>query len=170
MSSTPYRKVVVPLDGSPLAEQMLDYIKYVTSPTETVLLLISVFDLLRYKSIQLEQSSVKLVAAVLADLERYLNQHREKLERAGYRIHIHVSEGEVAYQIMKLAKDVEAALIAMTTHGRSGFVRTKPRLVLLWPFGVPMPANTYAGLLLTYRPPGSLRRSGGIGRAGSSDL
>lgn len=123
MSSTPYRKVVIPLDGSPLAEQMLDYIKHVTSPTETELVLVSVFDLLQYRSIQFDHGPVRLAATVLAELERYLNQHREKLERAGYRIHTHVMEGDVAHQIIKLAKDVEADLIAMTTHGRSGFVR-----------------------------------------------
>lgn len=123
MSSTSYRKVVIPLDGSPLAEQVLTYVKYVTSPTETALELVSVFDSLRYTSIQLGHGAVRLVASVLANLESYLNQQREKLESMGYRVHTHVIEGDAAYEIVKLAKGEEADLIAMTTHGRAGFVR-----------------------------------------------
>jgi nucleotide-binding universal stress UspA family protein len=55
--------------------------------------------------------------------QRYLEAHRARLSKQGYRVTVQVLEGDPAEEILAWAKEWRPSLIAMSTHGRSGFTR-----------------------------------------------
>ncbi len=110
-----YRKILIPLDGSPLAECILAHLPCLARPEQTELVLVSVVETERYR--------LSLMAPLRAHTETYINQQCEKLQRLGYRVHAQIVDGDAAQAILNTATAVEADLIAMTTHGHAGFVR-----------------------------------------------
>jgi nucleotide-binding universal stress UspA family protein len=72
-------------------------------------------------------AQVEHVPSVMSGLEKeaeeLLQGWKAKLDNAGARVRVHVDIGRPADAILKAAKDLDASIIAMSTHGRSGFVR-----------------------------------------------
>jgi nucleotide-binding universal stress UspA family protein len=103
------RRVLVPLDGSALAEWALD-------------LLVG----LGLTSVQLTLLHVLEPAARAADSERgfaadaYLAGWAGRLRERGFDVATTVQSGRPAEVIVAVADEVEADLLAMVTHGRSG--------------------------------------------------
>ena len=58
-----------------------------------------------------------------AEAEEYLASIATALRARGVRVTIHVRVGDAVSQILAGAHEVDADLIAMTTHGRGGFGR-----------------------------------------------
>ena len=54
---------------------------------------------------------------------RYLEEVAVKLRRKGFHVTTEVKMGLAAEEIVKLANDIKANLIAMSTHGQSGIIR-----------------------------------------------
>jgi nucleotide-binding universal stress UspA family protein len=63
------------------------------------------------------------VEKLRADAEAYLAGVAAELRTKGVRVTTTVRQGEPVEQILAAARDAEADLIAMTTHGRSGLSR-----------------------------------------------
>jgi nucleotide-binding universal stress UspA family protein len=120
-----YKRILVPLDGSELAEQILPYLRIIGKRLQAQVELLRVFD---------------PVSPVLADPShgRYLdqiatsfqNQTRDYLEgvalslrKDGLTVSSIVHEGYPASFIVSEAEREPATLIAMSTHGRSGITR-----------------------------------------------
>jgi nucleotide-binding universal stress UspA family protein len=103
--TTPAR-IVVPLDGSELADGILANIQ----------------PLLVKGEVRLE-----LVAVIPEDwsdaARRHLKRMQMKLEEAGYDTATHIRHGDAAREIVKVSTEFKAALIAMSSHGRSGVAR-----------------------------------------------
>jgi len=57
------------------------------------------------------------------DASEYLEKTAASFRRKGYEVNILVRMGPVAEEIVKAAREIDANLIAMSTHGRSGFIR-----------------------------------------------
>ena len=114
--------ILVPLDGSPLAEGVLAYLHPLATPEMTELALVQVIEIWRYAFGADAYSMPYLITAAQSSAEAYLAQQREQLERLGYRVTTHVATGEAAHSILDLAQTTLADFIAMSTHGRSGFV------------------------------------------------
>ena len=55
--------------------------------------------------------------------EEYLARLAEDLRNRGVRVDARVSRGEAAHEILAVARETAAELIAMCTHDRSGFGR-----------------------------------------------
>src|SRR5207249_3395885 len=53
----------------------------------------------------------------------YLNAVGRRLRDAGYQVQSIASEGHPATKIASLAREMDARIIAMATHGRSGLAR-----------------------------------------------
>lgn len=62
-----------------------------------------------------------LLTQLRESAETYLDQLRQPLEGQGYTVSTQIVMGEAAQSILDVA--ASADLIAMTTHGRAGFVR-----------------------------------------------
>jgi nucleotide-binding universal stress UspA family protein len=114
------RTILVPLDGSPVAERILAYIPALRTEEREELLLVSVLEAGRYAAAMGPDS---LLTFDLADWRReaeaYLKRIAGELREMGMPVQTRVLEGDVAAAICDIAAQ-QADLIAMTTHGRSG--------------------------------------------------
>lgn len=121
-----FNKILVPLDGSELAERALDPALALgrTDGSDVILL--------RVLSLEPRQLSTVGYGVVWPDqpLERLQVEAREYLEsisslktRPNLRLHTQVSEGDVAGAIVDTAASKTVRLIAMSTHGYSGITR-----------------------------------------------
>ena len=135
---TTYQRILIPLDGSELAEQVLPYVKALirssrTFPSEEVthIFLLSVLTtglgdrtvtLLTSYPPGLQLSSTALRYAEV-EMQRYLRSVAAVLRDHGAIVNIEVRQGAPAYEILTYAAEVEADLIGMTTHGLSGLSR-----------------------------------------------
>ena len=119
-----YKRVVVPLDGSPLAEGMLRFIVDIAGPLDLEVVLLRV---IRPEPPQIEESSrfvvVEDIAARMAEAQEYLAPLGRELNMRGIRVRTEVRRGDPVDEIVGGAHETGADLIAMTTHGRSGLGR-----------------------------------------------
>jgi nucleotide-binding universal stress UspA family protein len=115
--------ILVPLDGSELAEQILPYAKALSAKTRVELVLLSAV-----VPVQTWLGASSTSARWKEELEKassYLESVRQQISGIG-RVRTKVMWGTAADCIRDTADTEGADLIAMTTHGRSGL----PRLVM----------------------------------------
>jgi nucleotide-binding universal stress UspA family protein len=103
-----YKRVMVPLDGSELAQTALDHALDMARALGATLVLLHVRDGRKGSS----QAS-----------RRYLDFVRKRHAEAGVPIELAVREGPVAESIVRAAEEERIDVIAMATHGRSGLQR-----------------------------------------------
>jgi nucleotide-binding universal stress UspA family protein len=127
-----FEKVLVPLDGSKVGEAALPVIEQLVAKlpvgTKVEVTLLGVITLLRHWVVVGEASApvsyteeeLKLIRQRVTD---YLARTGESLKKRGVIIKTMVSAGNAADEILKAADEVNADLIAMSTHGRSGWRR-----------------------------------------------
>lgn len=118
-----YNKIVVPLDGSPLAAQILAHMSFLGPADEKTLELVNVIVPAHYAVTAPQLGMPNVIQYMLAGAQSYLNQERDALRAQGYTVTPHVVEGDAALSIVKVAQKAGAGLIAMTTHGRAGLAR-----------------------------------------------
>lgn len=116
-----YSKVLVPLDGSPLSEQVLPYACLVATRLSVPMDLIHVVnpDLVNFKVDGLEESGTDLVESAKEENRAYLARLASSLEDRLTVDHC-IEVGEPAEVILRRAESDPRILIAMSTHGRSG--------------------------------------------------
>jgi nucleotide-binding universal stress UspA family protein len=119
-----YMRLLVPLDGSGLAEQALPHAIKLAQGMGGRLMLISVtstpFDLRQVRSDLYGEWSAVPWGTPAERHVRYLNGIAEKLADMGMPAEGRVTYGDPAEEILKSAKDEQADIIVMTTHGRNG--------------------------------------------------
>ncbi|GBD11783.1 Universal stress protein [bacterium HR23] len=119
------KTVVVALDGSPTAEQVLPYVRLLG---ERLPARLHLFTAVPPLTREVQQAYVQLrlpldVAVHLARAEEYLALTARPLREAGLEVLVKAQEGEPVGQILSYAQGLGADLIALTTHGRTGFSR-----------------------------------------------
>jgi nucleotide-binding universal stress UspA family protein len=117
-----YGRVLVPLDGSELAEQVLPHLQRLVSPAATTVALVNVIESMRFTTATPRHAPPNLYASLRASAEKYLAEQQGRLQAAGFGVETYVVEGDPATGILHVATTANVDLIAMTTHGRSGFV------------------------------------------------
>jgi nucleotide-binding universal stress UspA family protein len=116
--------VVVPLDGSTVAEAILPFLLEIAGPLDMDLVLLRVIEPLPPTVLEgARQAAMEDVEGQTAQAEAYLAPIAENLRSRGVRARTTVRRGEPAPEIVEGAREVGADLIAMTTHGRSGLGR-----------------------------------------------
>jgi len=118
-----HHKILVPLDGSALAEQVLPHLQRLAAPAETTLVLVNVITPMPYTMTTLHYVPPDFFTYPRASAEAYIAEQQKKLQALGFQVEAHIVEGDVAANIVRVATATNVDLIAMTTHGRSGFVR-----------------------------------------------
>jgi nucleotide-binding universal stress UspA family protein len=120
-----YKSILVPLDGSEIAEKALPYARLVARPLLAKIELLRVFatppaelsDPAR--GIYLDQ-----VSETFKNLaEDYLREKAAHLREAGFSVSANVLEGDAATLVVDEAEKHPETLIVMSTHGRSGITR-----------------------------------------------
>ena len=126
-----YKKIMVPLDGSKLAECALEHVKAIARGCS-----VPEVNLVRVVSTVppwggSEYMDARLISEYLeaqqAGAEDYLKKTAEALEKDGLSVKTTVLEGSAADNLIDYAAKSGVDLIVMTTHGRSGPAR--------WAFG-----------------------------------
>jgi nucleotide-binding universal stress UspA family protein len=126
-----YQHILVPLDGSELAEQILPHVGALIQSNHTRVFLISVLangfsdrtiTLLTSSPPGLQLSTTALSKAEV-QLTTYLRSVAAALRERGATVHTAVKHGAPAEEILTYAAEVNADLIGMTAHGLSGVSR-----------------------------------------------
>jgi nucleotide-binding universal stress UspA family protein len=127
-----FENVLVPLDGSKVGEAALPVIEHLITKlppkTKVEVTLLGVITLLRHwvvvgeasAPISYTEEELKLIKQRVMD---YLVRTGEALKGKGVIVKSMVSTGNAAEEILKAADEINADLIAMSTHGRSGLRR-----------------------------------------------
>ena len=130
-----YHHILVTLDGSVLAEQVLPHVKAVLEGHTSVhVYLLSVAQLVDYAATTVMAYPMSMLPAreMDEDAERrrietglldYLRGIEHQLVREGVTVSSEVRFGRPADEIITFAKAHQIDLIAMSTHGRSGLAR-----------------------------------------------
>jgi nucleotide-binding universal stress UspA family protein len=120
-----YVRVLIPLDGSELAETILPFAEQMAGPLDAEVLLLQVVE--PPSSIAVLGTGGIIGPDVLflrqIEAKRYLDAVACRLQAKGIRVRTVLGLGTPALEIVATAKAEQADLIAMTTHGRSGFKR-----------------------------------------------
>ncbi|MFC1909495.1 universal stress protein [Chloroflexota bacterium] len=128
--------IVVPLDGSAVGEAALPFVEDLVlkmSPEVGVeVVLIQVLSMIAPGIIFGEETSQ--VSFTPEEMRQqtgramsYLDKTADVLRGKGITVTVHVAIGDSSEEIVKYAEEINAYLIAMSTHGRSGLSR--------WAFG-----------------------------------
>jgi nucleotide-binding universal stress UspA family protein len=148
-------RILVPLDGSALAESALPKAVELAEAYGASLTLLRAAEAHVFPG----GDPVAAQVNVVREAEEYLEQVKDRLERSGVEnITMSVWYGEPAPSIVEAAKFNTVGMIVMTTHGRSGFGRlllgsvaesvlrgTSAPVLILHPQGAPVQAPAGAG-------------------------
>lgn len=111
--------IVVPLDGSQLAERALPYAERLARATAGQVMLVRAAELFLPAGEECIESEHPFVAEARA----YLQRVAEKLRGAGVPVDTAVPYGQPIDEIVALVNSRHADLVVMATHGRSGVGR-----------------------------------------------
>jgi nucleotide-binding universal stress UspA family protein len=133
-----YRKILIPLDGSELAECTLPYAEELAKGCDTEeVTLISVTERVRGQTKapeaqelygvddkpRIQKSSPDITVTfgkMQRQAQRYLGRTAKRLEDKGVKVQTEVLIGEPAEEIVSFAEHNDAEIIVMSSHGRSG--------------------------------------------------
>jgi nucleotide-binding universal stress UspA family protein len=119
-----YKRVLVTLDGSPVAETILPFITEIAGPLDVEVVLLRIVVPVPPQVVEGTRHVVlEDVEGRLAEAREYLASQAAELAARGVRVRIEVRRGDPVVEIAAAASEVGADLIAMTTHGRSGLGR-----------------------------------------------
>lgn len=119
-----YKRALVPLDGSPIAEAIIPFILEIAGPLDMEVVLLRVVEPI--PPIALEGSrhiEVEDVELRRTHAEEYLAPIAVELRNKGVRVESRVRRGNAVDQIVAAARETGTDLIAMSTHGRGGLGR-----------------------------------------------
>jgi nucleotide-binding universal stress UspA family protein len=139
-----YKQILVPLDGSALAEKILPHVQGIAKGTGAKVLLLRVAPSAAAGiAAEAPTEARKLLEAEQARAAKYLEGVAKRVKDAGVGTKTQVSVGEPAVEIVTAAEREKADLIALMSHGVTGLshfdmgsvaekvVKTSPRPVLL---------------------------------------
>ncbi len=125
-----YRKILVPLDGSELAEKVLPHAEALARcmGAEIILLRVPVY---AYEGAAVTATPYRRAPLPLLDereealkeATNYLNKVKFNLAMKGVHTSVFVKEGLTGEMIIQFAREQGVDLIAMSTHGRTGLGR-----------------------------------------------
>lgn len=120
------KTVIVPLDGSPLAELVLPHVAMLAKEMKLQVVLLRVYFIPTegYVGEGYMPDIEPLMDAMKTEAKEYLEEKARGLKAQGVdKISFELPEGNAASKIIDIARDTPENLVAMTTHGRSGFGR-----------------------------------------------
>lgn len=119
-----YKKILVPLDGSPHAEAALPHAKAIAQSegAEIVLLRIPMMPATEFFARE-PSIAVNIHEEEQAEAMKYINTKMEALKREHIKVTAITQDGPVPETILDVAEQTQADMIAMSTHGRTGIQR-----------------------------------------------
>jgi len=119
-----YKKILVCLDGSALAETALPHAQMLASDedAEIILLRVSANPAAEF-SFSDPGIANNLIQEMEAETLAYMQSARSKLQKAGFWNSFLIRQGAIAETILRAAAECQADVVVMSTHGRSGVKR-----------------------------------------------
>ncbi len=119
-----YSKILVPMDGSKTAENVLPYARYLGGKFKIPVELLAVVDIAEMAS-HMASEKARFLDTMIEDAVRYCTSYLRGVATtfAGAEVSCTVERGKPAETIIEKGASDEAMLIAMATHGRSGMNR-----------------------------------------------
>jgi len=111
-----FKKILVPLDGSKLAEGILPRVEWLAKVHQGEVTLLRVALAHTFPGVDPTQHQINVVR----EAEEYLAKIEANLKSVGVKVNSAVRYGHDAQEIVEHAKDRGFDLIAMSTHGRTG--------------------------------------------------
>lgn len=119
-----YRKILVPLDGSPLAEAVLPHAQALAKSEGAELILLRVAVTPDPNFYHRDEGEGRLVTDMIEkEALEYMKAEVSKLEKEGARVTAITRSGTIPNTILEVAEETHADVIAMSTHGRVGLQR-----------------------------------------------
>jgi nucleotide-binding universal stress UspA family protein len=120
-----YKRVLVSVDGSEVAESIVPLVLEIASPPDLDVILLNVNGFIPPMAIQALRpfGVADDFVARREEAARYLDLLATELRTAGIRVHTRVRGGKPVEEILAVARDEAVDLIAMATHGRTGPAR-----------------------------------------------
>ena len=109
-----YRHILIPVENSPADQKILDHIKVLARLTGAKLLLLHVAD--GWAARNFEQLNLAESEEIKED-RAYLEKRRLEMQEAGFSCEAMLAMGEPSAEIIRLSKQRDIDLIAMSTHG-----------------------------------------------------
>jgi nucleotide-binding universal stress UspA family protein len=116
-----FRSILVPLDGSDLAEQALPLAVQFAERFDSTLHLVQVVSVPIYGGLG-ETVQPDTMSIVQESAESYLSSIAKRISRPDVKTSVRI--GSVAIELSDYVSENRIELVAMTTHGRGGVVRT----------------------------------------------
>ena len=115
-----YKRILVPLDGSKLAEQILPHVKTIAKATGGKVILARAVPEHAEFALEAPSETKKWIKAEEDRAAKYLEGVAKGLEKAGLKTMIEVLPGEAGTQILTAAEKQNVDLIAMMSNGETG--------------------------------------------------
>ena len=120
-----YNTVLVPLDGSKRAETILPHIEDIALRYKAKVIFLSVIEqphtIVAPDGIYIPHQDV--LNKQQEETEEYLHQRQQEFVADGLEAKIRITVGRVVDEVIRIAEEENADLIAMASHGRSGLAR-----------------------------------------------
>ena len=122
-----YRKILVPLDGSPKSEQSLPVAQQLAEPMGSEVCLLVAVDLGKVlfvnRTDKLPTDFERLGEQQLAEAQKYLEEIQQRLQGSGIKVSIHVEQADPRDAIINFAKEEKVDLVVMNSAGKSNWMR-----------------------------------------------
>lgn len=119
-----YKRALVPLDGSPLAEAVIPFLTEIAGPLDMSIVLLRVLEPLAPGLVEgMRQTLINVGEMRVHEAKEYLESVAATVRARGIDVSHQVRSGHPDVQIVEAAREMSADLIAMSTHGRSGLGR-----------------------------------------------
>jgi nucleotide-binding universal stress UspA family protein len=122
-----YKSILVPLDGSSLAEAILPHVESLAKLYGSTILLLQVFELPHMVGLPRGTGYDALPEMTPAELNKHVHEAQQyldklvaKLSEKGIKAAAKIEYGPVVASIMRTARQEDISLIAMASHGRGG--------------------------------------------------
>lgn len=116
-----YQKILVPLDGSELAEVVFTYAKELAGRLDVEVILLYVYSSALREFIPMHRAYIERAAEIVRSRAREV-QERTGVQPGGKPVEVRgeMAEGYPAEEVLRYADENKVGLILMATHGRSG--------------------------------------------------
>ncbi|MBN1690219.1 MAG: universal stress protein [Dehalococcoidia bacterium] len=122
-----YKKIMVPLDGSQIAECVIPHIEAIAGKSSAKVELVTVIEPLEIPTrghIAISDDEIKQIDAEgKKEANKYLDRVSDRLTKAGVKTDTVILSGNAADRLTRYAVNNDIDLIIMATHGRSGISR-----------------------------------------------
>jgi nucleotide-binding universal stress UspA family protein len=119
-----YKKILVPLDGSKTAEGVLPHARALAYSEGAEIILLNVAS---NPALEFVFSDPSIAERAVEEQETHARKYTAEIERQlkadGFKVSSMLREGAPDEVILKVAEDIKADVIAMSTHGRTGPAR-----------------------------------------------